>query len=155
MTTYKTDLKASVAETTFRDASLIGFEASGATVLFGKSALRLPVAISDNPGGRVSIHDMSENQPTLTGVYVVDLQVVKEMLTRTGEASYKAELASQDGQTLFEGTGNLEMINPEVGHSRIVFRGKYKEGAPTVLGLEAEAPAAWERISVVWSGIAW
>ncbi|MGW0189397.1 hypothetical protein ACWDV7_27065 [Streptomyces sp. NPDC003362] len=155
MTTYDTDLKASAIESTFRDASLIGLEASGTTVLFGKSALRLPVAISDNPGGRSSIHDMSENQPTLTGVYVVDLQVVKEVLTRTGDVSYKAELASQDGQTLFEGTGNLEMVNPDVGHSKIVFSGKYKEGAPTVLGLEAEAPAQWERASVVWSGISW
>lgn len=49
MTTYDTDLKKSVADSTFRDAALFGIEASGATVLFGKSALRLPVAISDAP----------------------------------------------------------------------------------------------------------
>ncbi|WP_158781010.1 hypothetical protein [Streptomyces sp. NRRL S-237] len=155
MTTYETDIRKSAAARIFQDASLFGIEASGTAVLFGKTAVRLPVAISDNPGGRSSIHDMAESQQTLTAVYVVDHQLVKELLTRTGEASYKAQLASRDGQTLFEGTGNLEMVNPEVGHSRIVFRGKYKEWAPTVLGLEAESPAQWERVSVVWSGIAW
>ncbi|PKW07439.1 hypothetical protein SAMN05428944_5492 [Streptomyces sp. 1222.5] len=154
MTTYDTDLKKSVADSTFRDAALFGIEASGATVLFGKSALRLPVAISDAPGGRASIHDMSESQPTLTGVYVVDQQIVKELLTRTGEISYKAELASRDGQSLFEGTGSLEMINPEFGHSKIVFHGKYKQWAPTLLGLDADAPAQWERVSFGWSCVA-
>ncbi|WP_158781226.1 hypothetical protein [Streptomyces sp. NRRL S-237] len=155
MTVHDPDLRRSVVSSTFKDASLFGLEASGTTVLFGKAALRLPVAISENSGGRRSIHDMPQDQPTLTAVYIVDLQIVRELLTRTGDSSYAVELASRDGQTLFEGMGDLEEINPGVGHSRIVFRGSYKEWAPTLVGLEADLPAQWMRISIFWSALSW
>ncbi|MFE9905041.1 hypothetical protein [Streptomyces achromogenes] len=155
MAAYDASIKERATSSVFRDAALFGVEAAGTTVLFGKAALRLPVAISDNPGGRKSIHDMPQSEPALTGVYVVDLQVVKEVLTRTGDTSYEVELASKDGQTLFEGMGNLQHINPEIGYSSITFKGKYKELAPTLLGLEADEPAEWTRFTIVWSGIAW
>ncbi|MFE6288035.1 hypothetical protein [Streptomyces sp. NPDC057877] len=152
MTLTANDLAVDIPLTLFRDAPLLGVDLAVRREIFGRSALWIPVAVSNERGGRRTIYELTMKQPTMTGIYVVDLHIVKEFLTRTAERSYEQQLVSRDGQVLFSGAGELEVIEERVGYGHITFNGELGQWASVLVGLDP-GPAQMRKPWILWSCI--
>lgn len=144
-------LSREVPRSLFRDAVLFGIEQAVNVSLFGKPAVWIPRAVSDDPGGRETVYELPMNEPTLMGFYVVDNQIIKDTFTRTAERSYSRELATQLGEVLFAGSGEIEEIDRRIGYGKIEFRGESTSAAQSFASTAHPSPPT--PVWVLWSCI--
>lgn len=119
-----------------QNARLFGIDHAVPVRFYGKQALWIPAAVSDNPGGRETIYELPIGESTLMGVYAVGTQLVKEMVTRTANRSYSLRLESQGGKEIFSGEGELESVDERIGYGMIHFHGERTQWAKTLLDIE-------------------
>src|SRR5207244_1652229 len=108
------ELRRDVTRNVFSDAALFGLNAAVPTLLYGQPALWIPRAVSDEHGGRETLYDLSQGEETLLGIYVLGQQIVKDVVTRTGDTSYSDRLETVGGKVLFAGEGDLEVLDDRV-----------------------------------------
>lgn len=92
--------------------------------------LHIPVAISKSEGGRKSLYYLEPGEEVLAGIFVssneIALRYIKretgnETPAQTGDI-YSLRITTRDGETIFEDRGDLEVIDPRIGHGQVNLR---------------------------------
>jgi len=92
-------------------------------------ALHIPVQVSTREGGRKSLYFLNVDEEVLAGIFVRELGVILRYVKRTSGKSSRAEtgdtyterLANLAGDTLWESSGPLEVVDAEKGQGHISF----------------------------------
>jgi len=104
-----------------RDAKLFNFKSAPIVKFFNKTALYLPVAISDSPQGRMTVYKLPQGQKTLMGLYIFDSRVILDYYTRlSDELYYIVSKETISGEVLFSGSGRLNILDDRVGAGEII-----------------------------------
>jgi len=89
--------------------------------------LHIPVAISKNEGGRKSLYYLEPGEEVLAGIFVSSNEIALRYIKReTGSGTpaqtgdiYSLRITTRDGEVVFEDRGELEIIEPRIGHGQV------------------------------------
>lgn len=83
-------------------------------------SLYIPVAVSDEKGGRETVYNLPIGGKTLMGVHVCEkLTIYKTFYTRLDDNTYSVTIETMSGEVLYSGKGKLEIIDDRVGMGRL------------------------------------
>lgn len=120
--------------------------------------IHLPVQISTREGGRKSLYKLKKGEEVLAGIFVnsngIILRKVSKIsgdsrFAKTGDG-YKTTLLDSQNNIIFEGTGELEIIDKKVGHGKIKF---IQTDTPQVSLIKGGDKIQYVNVWVIFSGI--
>ncbi len=110
-----------------KDARLYNFAvAVRARTGDGEPAMWIPITPSVD-GGRPSVYDLPIDESTLMGTYVTADRCVHEYMSRTDDDHYTVRQVTASGDPVFEGEGDLTVIDSDIGYGSITWKNSAQE----------------------------